>query len=156
MSLPSDNVLMSLCLAPLCPEAAACYEQALQDLVQRPRLSWRGPAAELREALREVLDKLAPDEDVRNSPGFRVEANTSRPTMKQKARFILKSRDWPRNSMKVTETAVETVEEKVGALVRSVYGRSSGSVHVSQDEQEVVAVKRYVEAVLADLLEVRE
>ena len=52
--------------------------------------------------------------------------------------------------------AVETVEEKVGALVRSVYGRSSGSVHVSQDEQEVVAVKYYVEAVLADLLEVRE
>ena len=48
----------------LVPSAGLSYEQALRDLRGAPRISYRGTAVELREALREVLDHLAPDADV--------------------------------------------------------------------------------------------
>lgn len=43
-------------LADLLPSAAQSYQQALLDLGDTKRLSFRGPAHELRESLREVLD----------------------------------------------------------------------------------------------------
>jgi hypothetical protein len=55
-------------------------------------MSWRGPATDFRESLRETLDHLAPDSAVKAEPGFKLEQNTSGPTMKQKVRFILKKR----------------------------------------------------------------
>jgi hypothetical protein len=74
------------------PSAALSYEQAVLDLQQTSRLSWRGPATDMREALRECLDHLAPDAAVAGQAGFRLESGTTGPTMKQKVRFILKSR----------------------------------------------------------------
>ncbi|MDP2862635.1 MAG: hypothetical protein Q8N95_07575, partial [Desulfobacterales bacterium] len=46
-------------LSQIVPSAAFSYQQALQDLYAEQRLSWRGPATDLREALRETLDYLA-------------------------------------------------------------------------------------------------
>jgi hypothetical protein len=71
-------------LRSLVPSAGQSYEQALLDLQSASRLSYRGTAVELREALREVLDHLAPDADVMASPGFKLERDATRPTMKQK------------------------------------------------------------------------
>jgi len=48
-------------LQPLIPSAALSYEQALIDLDGPDRKSWRGPATDLREALRVTLDQLAPE-----------------------------------------------------------------------------------------------
>ena len=79
-------------LQKLLPSAACSYEQAIRDLGGVVRLSWRGPATDLREALRETLDHLAPDANVTAQPGFKLEANTSGPTMKQKVRYILRQR----------------------------------------------------------------
>ena len=79
-------------LATMVPSAARSYEQALIDLAGPDRLSWRGPATDLREALRETLDHLAPDEDVVGGPGFKLEKDTSGPTMKQKVRYVLSKR----------------------------------------------------------------
>ena len=79
----------------LVPTAAASYHQALQDLQDPERPSWRGTADELRETVREVLDHLAPDADVVKAEGFTLEKGRTRPTMSQKARFILKSRGIP-------------------------------------------------------------
>src|SRR6202011_3268720 len=44
----------------LVPPAALSYRQAIADLSDDNRVSFRGPALELREALRETLDHLAP------------------------------------------------------------------------------------------------
>jgi hypothetical protein len=75
-------------LADLLPSAAQSYEQALFDLADTKRQSFRGAAHELRESLREVLDHLAPDAEVVKAPGFKLERDRSKPTMKQKVRFI--------------------------------------------------------------------
>lgn len=137
-----------------CPQAAVCYEQALCDLADAGRKSWRGTAAELREALRELLDKLAPDEVLTQSSSFKLEDGAKAPTMKQKARFILKSRNWSESARKPVEDATEVVEEKVGNFVRSVYTKSSSSVHIERNKKEVLSVLRFLETAFAELLEI--
>lgn len=139
----------------LCAPAAACYWQALTDLTAENRFSWRGTATECREALRHVLDVLATDDEVRAAPGFQQEEGLARPTMKQKVRFILKSRRKGESARQPVESAVDVVEEKFGSLVRSVYDRSSASLHSGATKQEVHSLKRFVETVLAELLEIK-
>ena len=108
----------------------------------------------LREALREVLDHLASDKDVTARPGFKLEADQKKPTMKQKVRFILASRGEGKTQTAPAENSTSLVEERVGALARSVYDRSSLSTHVGTTKQEVQQVKAYVDVVLTELLEI--
>ena len=72
---PISNVEKNLLetLERLLPTAAASYRQAAADLLGLARHSYRGTAAELREALREILDYLAPDADVTGQQGFKLE-----------------------------------------------------------------------------------
>src|SRR2546428_1400860 len=72
--------------------ACNSFEQGLLDLQSGDRKSWRGTTVEFREALRETLDALAPDDAVTKQPGFKLESDSKGPTMKQKAVFILRAR----------------------------------------------------------------
>ena len=141
-------------LAALVPSAGASYEQACIDLRGAARSSYRGAAAELREALREVLDHLAPDKAVMEQDSLKLESNQARPTMKQKVRYILISRGKSRTMIEAPENAVELIEDRVGALARSVYSRSSLSTHIGTTKQEVQQVKAYVDVVLGEILEI--
>ncbi len=138
----------------VCPSAAASYAQALEDLGADKRLSWRGPATDLRESLRETLDEMAPDDEVLASPGFKLEKDAHRPTMKQKVKYILKKRRLPSGAMAAPETAVQGIEEIVGGLTRSVYTRSNLSTHTPTTKEEVVRLHAWVRLVFCDLLEV--
>jgi hypothetical protein len=142
-------------LRALLPSAAASYEQALIDLSESSRLSWRGPATDLREALRESLDHLAPDSDVAASPGYKAEPNTNGPAMKQKVRYILKNRGRSRAAAATAEDAAVAIDEAIGAFVRSVYTRSSASTHTPTDKKEVLRILDLVRVVLGELLEAR-
>ena len=139
----------------VCPPAAASYAQALTDIAS-DRRSWRGTAAEFREALRELLDKLAPDDDVMKVPGFKLEPDAKgigRLDAHPSERFILKAREQSSDVRKAVEESVNVIEEQVGAFVRSVYNRASGSVHVQRTKQEVVSIQRFVETALVELLQ---
>ncbi len=138
----------------LVPTTALSYKQVLLDLGDKQRTSYRGTASELREVLRELLDHLAPDEDVLDS-GARLEKDQRRPSMKQKAVFILKSRGIGETGRKTSEHAVEAIENS-GQLARSVYDRGSLSTHVATTRQEVLTLKGYADAVLADLLQIHK
>ena len=151
----SADVRIITTLRALVPSAALSYEQALVDLGQQERLSWRGPATDLREALRETLDRLAPDDDVRAVPGYKDEPETRGPTMKQKVRFILRNRQTSRAIAATTEDATKAVDEAIGAFVRSVYTRSSVSTHTPTEKSEVLRILDLVRVVLAELLEAR-
>jgi hypothetical protein len=142
-------------LKDLLPGAALSFEQALTDLDQEERLSWRGPATDLREALRETLDHLAPDRDVEAASGYKQETGTSGPTMKQKVRYILRNRGKTRAVSATTEEAATSVDEAIGSFVRSVYTRSSVSTHTPSDKSEVLRILDLVRVVLCELLEVR-
>jgi hypothetical protein len=142
-------------LSRMLPPTAASYEQALRDLAQGTRVSWRGTATELREALREVIDHLAPDDKVAASPGFQLEAGRPHPTQKQKVRFILRARKSSSSAVTVAEGTLVTLDEAIAALARSTYDRSSASTHSATNDTEIRNLKRYVDALLAELLEVR-
>ncbi len=142
-------------LQKLLPSAAAAYEQALLDLEGTARKSYRGPATDLREALRETLDHLAPDAAVTKQPGFKAEPNTHGPTMKQKIRYVLSMRGVSRTLSETSERAADAVDEAVGAFVRSVYSRTSLSTHTPTDRDEVLRIRDWVRVVMCELLEVR-
>lgn len=143
-------------LRKLVPSAALSYEQAILDLHTPQRFSWRGPATDLREALRETLDYLAPDDEVKAQQGFHLEPNTSYPTMKQKTRYVLKKRGMSKSTTQTSEDAAEAVDTAIGSMVRSVYTRSSLSTHTPTDRDEVLRVRDWVRVVLCELLEVRQ
>jgi hypothetical protein len=142
-------------LSSLLPSATRSYEQAIRDLISIERLSWRGPATDLRESLRETLDHLAPDADVVAEPGFRLEKDASQPTMKQKVRYILRKRGASKTNMQSPEAAAEAVDGIVGTFVRSVYSRSSVSTHTPTDRNEILRIRDWVRVALCELLEVR-
>ncbi len=101
-------------LAALLPSCAASYEQALRDIAQGARISWRGTATELRETLREVIDHLAPDGEVSATPNFQLDAGQNRPTQKQKVRHILKARRSSSAAAAVAKASLDTLEEFCG------------------------------------------
>lgn len=138
----------------LIPAAALSYRQALIDLNMQTRLSWRGPATDLREALRELLDHLAPDEDVTSVPNFKLEPDTKGPTMKQKVRYILSKRGVSRSGSAVPEGAAASVDEALGTFVRSLYTRSSVSTHTPTEKTEVARIRDWVRVTLCELLEI--
>ena len=138
------------------PSAALAFEQGLIDLRQTDRKSWRGTTVEFREALREALDALAPDDAVTGHAGYKQEPDRKGPTMKQKAIFILKSRRPKDPQVKAFGDAIDVVEELIGKFVRSVYTRSSVAVHVADSKEEAKKVRDYVALVLGELLEVKE
>lgn len=148
----TDELIIST-LSELCPSAALAYQQALIDLAQPERHSWRGPATDLREALRETLDLLAPDAEVEKMPGYRHESDAKRPTMKQKARYILRNRGLSSGQLATPESAITGLEDMLGGLTRSVYTRSSVSTHTPTTKEEVVRVHAWVRLVLCELLE---
>jgi len=150
---PTDRRIVET-LARILPSAAFAYEQALRDLGGPDRLSWRGPATDLRESLREILDHLAPDEAVLGQPGFKLEKDRTSPTMKQKVRFVLGMRGVTKTGSKAPEGAVQAVEEIVGGFVRSAYARSSVSTHTPTERDEGLRVHTYVRAALCELLEI--
>lgn len=135
------------------PSAALSYRQVCNDLAAEDRVSFRGTANELRETLRELLDHLAKDEDVERQPGFKLESGQTKPTMRQKVRFILRARGFSATAAEVPEHAVSLADEIVAKLARSAYNRSSLSTHVSMDRGEVRQMKMYVDSILAELLE---
>jgi hypothetical protein len=141
-------------LAALLPSCAASYEQALRDITQGGRVSWRGTATELRETLREVIDHFAPDDKVSALSSPQRESDESRPTQKQKVRYILKARRSPGAAVAVAEASLDTIDEAVATLARSTYQRSSVSTHLGTSGKEIKSLKRYVDALLAELLEV--
>jgi len=143
-------------LEALLPTAAASYRQGLLDLGSEQRLSYRGTASEFREALRETLDHLAPDSDVAKQTGFKYEDGQTRPTMKQKTRFVLTSRGRSKTQAAVTEKAIAVVEGLTGEVVRATYDRASLATHLETTRAEVQRIKRYVDTVLFDLLEIPE
>lgn len=152
--LSAEESLLLTTLESLVPSAAASYRQGLADLLGPERLSYRGTAAEFRESLRETLDHLAPDADVEAQPWYKPEEGQKKPTMKQKARYILTSRERNKTQRDSAEKMLGVIEELSGEVMRAVYNRASLATHIHQSKREVQQIKRYVDTVLFDLLEI--
>ena len=153
-SLSREETLILQTLESLVPSAATSYRQGLSDLVGPERLSYRGTAAEFRESLRETLDHLAPDADVVAQDWYKPEEGLKKPTMKQKTRYVLTSRGRNKTQRNTAEKMSGFIQEFSGEVMRAVYNRASLATHIHQSKGEVQKIKRYVDTVLFDLLEI--
>ncbi len=153
-TISAEDQKIARTLEGLVPSAASSFKQALIDLTDKKRVSYRGPAVELREALRETLDHLAPDGEVIRMTGYKQEKGLDGPTMKQKVRFILRARG--RKDETAPEQAVSAIEEIVGGFARSVYTMSNAGTHGIKERKDVMRIRRYVIVVLHDILAIAE
>ena len=97
---------------------------------------------------------MAPDKDVMGSPGFQLDKNRPGPTMKQKVRYIIKKRGDGKTKASSPEDSVSAVDAVIGDLTRSAYDLGSLATHVASERRQVTQVKRYIEAVLHDMLQI--
>lgn len=141
-------------LKSLLPSAALSYEQAISDLRLGDRVSFRGTADELRETLREVLHKLAPDKEITKAPDFKLEEGAKGPTVRQRAEFILRSRNEPGKAIKAAGDTVSQVEAAAASLMRSTFDLANLSTHVARERGQVRQLKMYVDTALAELLQI--
>lgn len=74
--------------------------------------------------------------------------------MKQKARFVLISRGRGKTQTAVAEKSIAFVEGLAGEVVRAAYDRASLATHLETTRAEVIRIKRYVDTILFDLLEI--
>jgi hypothetical protein len=150
----SETVLIRT-LGAMVPSACQSYIQGIQDLASGERNSYRGTAAEFREAFRETLGHLAPDEAVMSANGFALEEGRTLPTMRQKVKFILKSRGMAGTKRSAAETSLDLIETLCGEIARAVYNRASLATHLETSRAEVFQLKRYIDTLLFDLLEIK-
>jgi hypothetical protein len=87
-------------------------------------------------------------------PNFQLEKDQKKPTQRQKVRYIFKARRTSSAAVAAAEGSLDTVDETVAALVRSTYQRASVSTHVSTGSKEIKSLKRYIDVLLAELLEI--
>lgn len=139
-------------LESMLPATAVSYKQALLDIQDADRVSYRGTAAEIREVVREVLDHLAPGEAVTGAPGYKQEKDQKGPTMKQKVRFILRARKVGDSARITAEGSAEHLDESVASIDRGVYARGATAVHTARPREEVLNFKLYADAILGELL----
>jgi len=139
---------------------AASYMQLLMDINDESKISFKGTVHELREVLREVLARLAPDNEVEKSKGFKLEDKCIKPTMKQKVLFIFNQRGSSKDEKDIalaSVTPIELGENAVAGLARTVYTSGSTSAHtssVSSIRGHIIQLKMYLDAVLCHLLEI--
>lgn len=132
---------------------ANSYLQIIADFEDEARLSWAGTAHEIRELLRKILEQLAPTIQVEAQKWYKLELNSSGPTQKQRVRYILTNQKGDSKQQKVAQD-IELIEDKIGTLVRDVYGRASDAAHRSKSKGEAFKILRYFEAFAYDLLNI--
>lgn len=144
-------------LRELDPLLADGYEQAIMDLEDAKRLSYRGPAAELREVLTGVLHKLAPNDAVEATDWYKESRHSGKrqeptPTRAERTKYILRSRAKGSAVTESTEAHMVSVEERLGNVVNATYRRGSVATHLGTERDEVQNLLPYLNALLRELL----
>jgi Predicted pPIWI-associating nuclease len=148
--------LIAKTLLRIVPAAALSYEQAVVDLADVRRHSYRGVAHELREVLREALNYLAPDAEVMAAPGFKLEKDRVKPTQRQKALHVLRKRNLSKEETSAPELTINLVEELGAQITREAYTRGAKEAHTLSSAAEVRQLKMWIDAVLSELLAIHK
>jgi uncharacterized protein YdiU (UPF0061 family) len=144
-------------LSHLSAELTASYEQSILDLQDVNRLSYRGPASELREVVTGALHLLAPDERVKATEWYKESRRSgvrkeSNPTRAERTKYILRSRGGISAITEAAESFMTSVEERLGDVVVATYKRGSAATHGASERDEVLQLLQYINALLRELL----
>lgn len=133
------------------PSLADSMEQALRDMNDPGRLSYMGPAGEVREVMRACVQQLAPDDEVRKQPWFVgiKQGSKTNPSQAERARYAVQQRRGSKEQVQVTP---ELIDELVGKISRSTYTSGSSALHAGADQDAVWKLTGWVWAVLDEVL----
>lgn len=130
---------------------ADSLEQALRDLNDHTRLSYIGPAGEVREVLRAAAQLLAPDEEVRKQPwfvGIKQGAKVN-PSQAERIRYAVQARGGNREQSRDIDELIDQLVAQVG---RQTYSSGSAALHAGTVQEKVRKLTGWVFAVLDELL----
>jgi len=138
-------------LAKLAKPLADSLEQALQDLNDSTRLSYVGPAGEVREVMRAAIQGLAPDPEVRQQPWFVgvSQGQQKNPTQAERTRYAVQQNrgDW--DQLRELDSLVDALVGKIG---RSTYVSGSKAFHAGTAQDDVWKLVGWVFSVLDEVL----
>jgi hypothetical protein len=134
---------------------ANSYRQIVRDFEDSERTAWTGTAHDIRELLRLILEKLAPTDKVVNMSWYKQEKDNTGPTQKQRVKYILSEINADSKEQEVVQN-IDIIEDRIGNLVRKVYGRASDSAHRTKGKTEAFKILRYFEAFAYDLLDLKQ
>jgi Predicted pPIWI-associating nuclease len=107
----------------------------------------------LREILREVLQRLAPDAEVAAQSWYKPvirETPPPEPTHQQRARYILAKHGAGEREQEVSDRTLIVVET-ISRLARDMYSRTSVAAHTQKDVEEIQRLLRHFDALIHDL-----
>jgi hypothetical protein len=130
---------------------ADSMEQALRDMNDRSRLSYVGPAGEVREVMRAAVQLLASDGEIRKQPWFVgiPQGNKTNPSQAERTRYAVQQR---RGSKDQVEDLDALIDNLVGQIGRRTYTVGSGKFHAGTDQADVWKLAGWVWAVLDEVL----
>jgi hypothetical protein len=126
-------------------------EQALRDLNDHSRLSYVGPAGEVREVLRAAVQLMAPDLEIRKQPWYvGIEQGGKRnPSQAERTRYAVQQQRGPRQQV---EDIDALVDELVGQIGRRTYTVGSRAFHAGTDREAVWKLTGWIWALLDEVL----
>jgi hypothetical protein len=135
----------------LSPPLANSLEQALQDLNDQTRLSYVGPAGEIREVMRATVQMLAPDEKVKNQPWYEgIEQGGKRnPSQAERIRYAVQQRGGSKDQIKGFN---ELIDQLVAQIGRQTYSTGSSAFHAGTLQPKVRKLTGWVFAILDEVL----
>ena len=130
---------------------ADSMEQALRDLNDHTRLSYVGPAGEVREVMRATVQLLAPDDEVKKQPWYLgIEQGGKRnPSQSERTRYAVQQR---RSSREQAQDVDALIDQLVGQIGRRTYTVGSGKFHAGTDQTAVWKLTGWVWAILDEVL----
>lgn len=130
---------------------ADSLEQALRDLNDHTRVSYVGPAGEVREVMRATIQMLAPDEDIRKQPWYvGIEQGGKRnPSQAERTRYAVQQR---RGSKDQVKDGDELVDQLVAQIGRQTYTAGSSALHAGAVRAKVQKLAGWVFAILDEVL----
>jgi hypothetical protein len=133
------------------PSLADSFEQVLKDINDHTRLSYVGPAGEVREVLRSCVQSLAPEDEIMKQPWFTgiVQDGKKRPSQAERTRYAVQIRGGHRNQAK---RADELIDELVGQIARDTYTTGSSALHAGTLQEKVRKLTGWVFALLDEVL----
>lgn len=146
---PSEDGPLLERLARVDEVIARSYQQALHDLNDPNRLTYVGPAAELREVLGATIRRLSPpDEEIASAPWFK--GHHGKPTQAERVQAIMGDKE---RSAPATQT-LEIIDQAIGSVARATYKHASAVAHLGRSavRDEVAKLRTWVEAVLGEIL----
>ncbi|WP_456284912.1 pPIWI-associating nuclease domain-containing protein [Microbacterium sp. JZ101] len=138
-------------LRSLSPALADSLDQALRDLNDETRLSYMGPAGEIREVMRAAIQLLAPDAEVRKQAWFKgvQQGNKMNPTQAERTRYAIQRQ---RGSEDHARELDGLIDQSIAKIARETYAAGSSALHAGAAQMQVRKLTGWVFAVLDEVL----